>query len=123
MLDNQSFNYESVCSRYLNHCHTNPQIYALDSMLNDPNPYNIISYPKLKHGTRSYYIASSLGGVTIDKNSGEIESAKAWQLVYPMNVTGLNGRIVCMLMEEIETQLRAYDDDLLSVSIYIYITR
>jgi len=111
--------YESVCARFLHFCHTNPQLYALDTMLREPGPFDSIGYPTAQRGQRRFYVANSLGGVTLDSDSGQVASARAWQLVYPMNASQLHFPVTRLLMAEMERQLRLYDDDLLTVSVIV----
>lgn len=86
-LANLNYTYESVCAKFLQFCHKNPQLYVIDVMLSNPGPFDDITYPKAYHGSREFYIANTLGGVTLDENSGQILEAKAWQLIYPMNTS------------------------------------
>jgi len=103
---NRTYSYESLCSRFLHFCHRNPQLHALDLMLDRPGPFDQLTYPVVRHGQRSFYVASSLGGVTIDPDSRQIVEARALQLVYQLNVSDPRTMpIAIQLLNEMERRL------------------
>uniref|UniRef100_A0A915HSA6 SSD domain-containing protein n=1 Tax=Romanomermis culicivorax TaxID=13658 RepID=A0A915HSA6_ROMCU len=118
MHEGQNYTYRQVCVRFLQFCHTNPQIYAMNAMYSSSNPssFDNNTYPTAQHGSRRFYIGNTLGGVSLDPLSRQIVQAKAWQLVYQMNASQTLWPVTYKLMREMERQLLAYDDDLLDIA-------
>lgn len=68
-VDDMEYSYKNICLKFLQFCHTNPQIYVFDMMLSSPQPNDNLTYPMARSGNRRFYIANTLGEVEVsDKN-------------------------------------------------------
>lgn len=126
-VDNVEYSYQNICLKFLQFCHTNPQIYAFDIMMSNPGADDNLTYPTARRGQRTFYIGNTLGDVVVDPLSRQIVEAKAWQLVYqlkydglielPRNKTDSYNRISKAWQLEYQKIMLAYEDDLLDIAV------
>uniref|UniRef100_A0A915K0D5 SSD domain-containing protein n=1 Tax=Romanomermis culicivorax TaxID=13658 RepID=A0A915K0D5_ROMCU len=112
------YSYRNICMHYAHYCHTNPQLYALDAMFSHAGPFDQLTYPTVKHGSRQLYVGSTLGGVTVDPASQQILEAKAWQLLFQMKADQHTKPVTLLMHTKLEEFLSDYDDDLLDVALF-----
>lgn len=112
------YNYRNICMKFLNFCHNNPQIYAVDLMLSNRGPYDNLTYPMAYHGKRRFYMGNTLGDVDLDPLSHQIIGAKAWQLVYQVKIDGIYKDIGELWQRMFEKQMLQYNDPILDVYVF-----
>jgi len=135
-VNNKTHTYRTLCEGSGGSCHTNGHIYALDAIYSNPSPYDDNTYPTLKHGSRldyplkttkvmliellfrTFYVGMAMGGVVIDEDSRQIQSAKAFQLVFLLKSDPENAGIVDHMQHHIQHVLSTYDDNLLDVAVF-----
>ncbi|KFD52109.1 hypothetical protein M513_06954 [Trichuris suis] len=112
--------YEDVCAKAKNSCYLNPLVHMIKAFRQSPEVISVqLSYPKMTVGNQAIYLASTIGGVEINKSTGNIQSAKAWMLVYPLEFSSAEDKFRKDLWQaEFEKRMTSYEDPLLSLSVF-----
>uniref|UniRef100_A0A5S6Q5A3 SSD domain-containing protein n=1 Tax=Trichuris muris TaxID=70415 RepID=A0A5S6Q5A3_TRIMR len=112
--------YEDVCARANNACYLNPLVQIVKAFRQSPEAANVrLTYPKMVIGNQAIYLGSTIGGVEINKSNGNILSAKAWMLVYPLKFSSEDDQYKKDLWQgEFEKRMTDYDNSLLSISVF-----
>ncbi|CDW53254.1 patched family protein [Trichuris trichiura] len=112
--------YEDVCAKARNACYLNPLVHMIKAFRQSPDVINVqLTYPKMTVGNQAIYLASTLSGVEINKTTGNIQSAKAWMLVYPLEFSSSDDKFRKDLWQaEFEKRMTSYEDPLLSLSVF-----
>lgn len=115
----ENYTYRELCLQSGQNCHNNPQVYIIPQMYQNPGQNTNLSYPMAVYDQRRrYYLGSTLGGVTVDPDTGQILEAKAWLMTFQLRFQNERDNRLAGLWElEFERQLLAYRDPFIDLSL------
>jgi hypothetical protein len=115
--ERNSYSFDDLCLHTLSlNCFSNQQIDAVYLLLHVLRMN--ISFPIFHIGTESIYLASSLGGATVDEEM-HLQSAKSWLLIYQMKFANeFELEVSGKWEKEFQTAMENYADPLLKLTYF-----
>ncbi|KRX99823.1 Patched domain-containing protein 3 [Trichinella pseudospiralis] len=114
-----AYAYNDICLQWKDSCYDNPLIEIFKQFYFKNVAHLNFSYPKVAISDQVIYVASTLGGVTVNNSSGRLEHAEAWLLIYQLRVWDqLDERRKFLWQNKFRDHILSYENPLLELSLY-----